>query len=66
MVNKLSKNLEKSGETAIMASIASVLTFIINRCIVDVPADVSAAMVVVLTAASAGVYNWLTHRTVKH
>ena len=63
MANLVSKNLEKTGETAIMAAIAVVATWAVNRFIPNIPGEVTTAMLVIITAASAGIWNWLTHRT---
>lgn len=61
MANKLSKNAEKVGETAIIAALSTVLTWIFNRYVMDIPPDVSASMVIVVTALGAGIYNAITH-----
>jgi len=61
MANKLSKNAEKAGETAIIAAVSTLLTWLFNKYVLDVPPDVSASMVIVTTAVGAGLYNAITH-----
>ena len=65
MINKISKNLEKGTEVSLMSSVSIVLTWVINKYILDVPPEVSLAMVIVSTGVIAGVYNALTHITLK-
>ena len=65
MANKLSKNLVKGAEVSSMSSLSIILTWIINKYIVDVPPEVSLAMVIIATGAIAGVYNMLTHTQLK-
>ena len=61
MANKFSKNLVKGTEVSAMSSVSLILTWLINKYIVDVPPEVSLAMVIVATGVIAGVYNMLTH-----
>lgn len=61
MANKLSKNLVKGTEVSVMSSVSIILTWLINKYIVDVPSEVSLAMMVVMTGVIAGVYNKLTY-----
>jgi hypothetical protein len=61
VANKISKNIEKTTEVTILSAMSVVMTWLVNKYIVDVPANVSTAMVVVLTGVMAGVYNALTH-----
>ena len=56
MANKISKNIEKTTEVTILSAMSVVMTWLVNKYIVDVPANVSTAMVAVLTGVMAGVY----------
>ena len=65
MANKISKNLAKGTEVSAMSSVSIILTWLINKYIMDVPPEVSLAMVIIVTGVIAGVYNMLTHTQLK-
>jgi hypothetical protein len=58
--NKVSKNIEKTGEVAIITSIATLAVWGINMWLKP-PADVSAAALVVISAVLGGIYNLIKH-----
>ncbi|RPH42668.1 MAG: hypothetical protein EHM87_16145 [Burkholderiales bacterium] len=70
MENKVSKNLQKTGETGVIVSVATVLAAITDKIFVQyldlvLPEGSSAALVVIYTAALGGLYNFIKHRKAK-
>ena len=61
MSNKIHKNFEKFSEVGVMSAVSTLVVYVINRAVVDLPTEVSIASVTVLTAVIAGFYNALTH-----
>jgi hypothetical protein len=61
MSNRLSKNLEKGVSATVVTSLASIAVWLLNRYVTDMPTEISAASVIVLSAAIAAAANWLKH-----
>jgi hypothetical protein len=68
--NKISKNLQKTGESGVIVSIATLLAAITEKALnkyldLGLPEGSTAALVVIYTAGFGGLYNYIKHRKPK-
>lgn len=61
MSNSINKNIQKTVVTGTITSVSTIVVWVINKYVADMPTEVSAATVIVIASAIAGAINFIKH-----